>query len=69
MENGNVGRRFGYVAGLGTLCLVNTAALQQVLWNGSRCGMRAKIGLAAAVYDKMMRLELGVASSWSSAEV
>jgi hypothetical protein len=44
----NVGRRFGYVAALGILCLVNTAALQQVLWNGSRCGMRAKIGLVRA---------------------
>lgn len=65
----SIGRRFGYIVALGVLCLVNTAALQQVLWNGSRCGMRAKIGLAAAVYDKMMRLELGVTSSWSSAEV
>lgn len=67
---GSVGTQLGIIFSLGALTAVNTGSLQQVLWNGSRCGMRAKIALSAAVYRKMLRIDLGAAASaWSSAEI
>ena len=47
---------YALVVVLTATAVVNTTAIQQVLWNGARVGMRAKIALSAAIYSKTLRL-------------
>ena len=51
-----LGFDYGLVVLLTLSTFLSAAAIQQVLWNGARVGLRAKIALSAAVYSKTLAL-------------
>lgn len=53
---GTLGFDYGLVVLLCLTTFVSAASIQQVLWNGGRVGLRAKIALSAAVYSKSLSL-------------
>ena len=52
----NVGTDYALIVLLALASLTAAASLQQVLWNGARIGLRARLALSAAVYGKTLRL-------------